>query len=160
MRRAEPGATEATELYSPFMTPASSFIEWGVGVDLYFSTLWTMAVLLLCAGLINIPNIMFYMSSDYSPDGKSGVWFSLVSSAICKTGEWVVCSDCTMDQGLDLYDVRQAQDGTILVLRNACDGGQLTQGIINLATAIFLAIMIALVSLYTRAREVRFDEDK
>jgi hypothetical protein len=37
MRLAEPGEKEDTELYSPIRTPQSSLIEWGIGLDLYFS---------------------------------------------------------------------------------------------------------------------------
>ena len=44
--------------------------------------------------------------------------------------------------------------------RNGCDGGQFNQGIVNYAVAFLLAGAMALVSLYLRAREVRFEEDK
>ena len=60
MKRAVPGESQATELYSPFKTRSSTLIEWGVGVDLYFTTLFLMAMLLLIAGLIQQPNILFY----------------------------------------------------------------------------------------------------
>lgn len=156
---------EATELYSPWRTPASAFIEWGVGIDLYFSTLRSVGLILLVAGLINLPNILFYGGADYSPDGKSGLPFTLRTTAICTTGEWVVCPDCQEDQfRFDQVSpsdrFRVSVNGTVLVLRNACDGGQLPQGMVNFATGWFLAIVLGLVSIYLRAREVRFEEDK
>lgn len=53
LRRAEPGETEGTtELYKALCTPEFALIEFGVGIDLYFSTVKLFAFLLLCAGLI------------------------------------------------------------------------------------------------------------
>jgi hypothetical protein len=170
MRRAAPGETQPTELYSPFKTDASKLIEWGVGIDLYFSTLIIMALMMLCAGLIHLPNILFYSSTEYSPDGKTRsfvnnvteqLFFSLASSAICSTSDWAVCSDCTINQWTDAIDrFAKTADGTVLVARNGCQGGQFQQGIVNYAVAFLLAGAMALISFYLRAREVRFDEDK
>ena len=55
---------------------------------------------------------------------------------------------------------RVALDGTKLVLRNTCNGGQFPQGMLNWGTGIFLVIMVSLISFYLLAREVRSDEDK
>lgn len=162
-RRADPGESEApTELYSMFTTPASAFIEWGVGMDLYFSTLRMMSLVLLVAGLINLPNILFYKSSSYSPQGRTGISWTLDTSAVCASGEWVVCDGCPPDiyKGEDADRVRISLNNDILVLRNACNGGQLPQGMLNWATGIFLLLMVSLISLYLHAREVRADEDK
>lgn len=164
-RRAEPGETEPTELFSPWSTPSSAFIEWGVGIDLYFSTLRMMSFVLFVAGLINLPNIIFYSGNNYSPQGRTGVSWTLDTSAVCSSGEWVVCTDCSDDQfqnsGEEQDRFRFALDGTtILVLRNDCNGGQLPQGLVNFATGVFLFIMISLISLYLLAREIRSDEDK
>jgi hypothetical protein len=167
LRLAEPGEIEDTELYHPLRTPQSSFIEWGIGIDLYFSSLRIMAGFLLIAGLINLPNMLFYASDDYSPDGKDDLSFSLKTSMVCTTFRWVVCEDCTANE----WDSNEEQgrfgtvlndDGTIttLVLKNECDGAQLKQGIANWVTLIFLIIVSSLMSVYLRAREVRFDEDK
>ncbi|GKY95608.1 hypothetical protein MPSEU_000522100 [Mayamaea pseudoterrestris] len=169
MRRAVPGETQATELYSPFKTRSSTLIEWGVGVDLYFTTLFLMAILLLCAGLIHLPNIMFYNSNEYSPAGKvrvvdnrtEPIFFSLASSAICSTADWVVCADCTEEQWIYSPErFAKTADGVVLVARNGCEGGQFSQGVVNYVVAFLLAGAMALVSLYLRAREVRFEEDK
>jgi hypothetical protein len=167
-RRADPGESEPTELYSMFTTPASAFIEWGVGMDLYFSTLRMMSLVLLVAGLMNVPNILFYSSTDYSPEGRTGTSWTLDSSAVCTSGQWVVCTDCnlTLDrpfsgvQEEELDRFRVALDGTVLVLRNTCVGGQFPQGMLNWGTGIFLVIMVSLISMYLLAREVRSDEDK
>jgi len=166
LRRAEPGEAEETDLYHPLRTPSSSFIEWGIGVDLYFSSLRMMAVVMLVAGLMNLPNIIFYASNDYSPQQKDGLSFSLKTSAVCTSFEWVVCEDCTKSQ----WESNEQQnsfgtteiDGstTTFVLRNDCDGGDFKHGIVNWATLLFLFFVTAALSIYLRAREVRFDEDK
>jgi hypothetical protein len=167
LRLAEPGEKEDTELYHPFRTPRSCFIEWGIGIDLYFSSLRIMAGFLLLAGLINLPNMLFYASDDYSPDGKDDLSFSLKTSMICTTFKWVVCEDCTPNEWNDneqedCFGTVENDDGTTttLVKENACDGAQFEQGIANWVTLLFLVIGALLMSMYLRAREVRFDEDK
>jgi hypothetical protein len=168
MRRAEPGETEPTELYSPFLTPRSNFIEWGIGMDLYFSTLRIMSGVLLVAGLIHLPLLIFYRSDDYSPDGDADLGFSLLGSAICETLEWVVCSDCRRDDW-DSSDEQKGRFGTAvnddgeqvtLIQRYACDMGQLAQGMVNWGTLVFLLVVYIFMSLYLHARSIRFDEDK
>jgi hypothetical protein len=169
MKRADPGEHEAqTELYSFFTTPSSSFVEWGLGVDQYFITVRIFAIVLLFAGLLCLPNLMFYGSKDYSPVSKSGLSPWLQGSAICKTAEWIVCSDCANKrwsrQGLSpklafSIDPSTGQN-TTLVQRFDCNGGQFRQGLFSFACLIFLSVTLIIIDLYLSAREVRFDEDK
>lgn len=169
-RRAEPGETEPTELYNFFSTPSSAFIEWGIGVDLYFSSLRLMALAVLIAGIINIPNIMFYASTAYSAttqqeyyrNSHSASSWSLIGSAICTTGKWAVCPTCTVDD-FDFeqsFRIGKADNGAVIVLQNGCKGGNLQQGTINMLTLVFLSIYLGLTALYLRHRAIRFDEDK
>jgi hypothetical protein len=164
LRRSEPGeANQTTELYSPFFTPTSSFIEWGIGIDLYFSTLRIMAGVLLLCGLIHLPNLVFYRNSDYSSVGKEYLVASLRGSAICTDTEWVVCTDCSLDQWNNKEEADRfavASDGTVLVLRNLCPGGEIPQGVVSLTVLVVLVVVLFLLSFYLGAREVRFDEDK
>lgn len=92
-RRAEPGEShQPTELYSPFFTSSSSFIEWGIGVDLYFSTVGIMSIVLLIAGLIHLPNLLFF-ANDYDQNrGSLSEDGSLKLSAVCNSRKWVVVS--------------------------------------------------------------------
>lgn len=163
--RAEPGeSAQETELYNPFTTPASAFIEWGIGVDLYFSSLRALAFILLVAGIINIPSILYYASSDYSANLQDSLdSITLKGSAICTTFEWVVCNDCVESSYTD--DVERsrfavAEDGTILVQRNQCDGATTEHALVSWATLLFITVSMGFLSLYWGAREVRFDEDK
>lgn len=167
--RAEPGEIEReTALYEPFTTPESDLNAWGIGVGLYFSTLRVVAVILIVAGLINIPSILYYAGPEYS-DGQNGLTvFSLTGSAVCTSTEWVVCSDCPEDEWADTPEEQNRfgkttdVDGSqiTLVLRNACEGAQFSQGMLNWGTLFFLIICFGLLACFQRAREVRFDEDK
>ena len=168
LRRAEPGENaEDTELYNPFTTPTSSFIEWGIGVDLYFSSLRALACLLFFAGLMNIPSIMHYASNDYSQNGQSSLEsMTLKGTAVCTTFDWVVCDPetCTAELFNDDDNERRrygvAGDGTVLIQRNLCDGVTYRTVLTSLFTLFFITIVMILLSLYWAAREVRFDEDK
>jgi hypothetical protein len=165
MRRAEPGeSAEKTALY-PTYTASSSLIEWGIGVDLYFSTVRFMAWILLVAGLLHLPNAMFYASDEYSPDGgNDDLPVALRGSAICTSGAWAVCPTCDPNVWTTSTAEKErfiiTDDGTQLVFRNTCDGAQLPQGMVNWVVLVFLTCAIALVAFYIRARSVRFDEDK
>lgn len=164
LRRCEPGETQETELYHPFKTRSSNLVDWGIGVDLYFSTLIIMAAVLLVAGLIHLPNLVFYRSNDYSPAGKgpgSGLSWSLRGTAVCTTKEWVVCTDCKQDEWA-LYADRgnNTVDGPIFIQRRACEGGNWEQGIVNWVVLLMLTGVLLFLAIYLGAREVRADEDK
>lgn len=158
-RRAEPGEKEhETELYKPLLTGQSHLIEFGIGTDLYFQTCAMLCIMFLLAGLANITNIHYY-AQKYSGEKNRG--WALEGSAVCTLEYWAVCDDCPeeMFQGEAAKRLAEAEDGTILVQRNACRFG-LEQGIINWATWLFFFVFLAGMSMYLRAREIRFDEDK
>jgi hypothetical protein len=169
MKRADPGEHDVqTELYSFFTTRASTFKEWGLGIDQYFITVRIFAFVLLFAGLLTLPNLMFYRSRDYSPNPKTRVSFFLQGSAVCTTTEWIVCSDCAnhlwSHQGLDpklaFWTDPTTGQNTTLVQRYDCNGGQFNQGIFSFVCFLFSAVALVVIDLYLDAREVRIDEDK
>lgn len=111
------------------------------------------------AGLINIPNI-YYFSANYSGEKHRG--WALEGSAVCTETYWAVCKNCDpkdfMGEASDRFAV--TDDGeTMLVLRNDCEIG-VNQGIVNWITWLFFSLFLLAVSVYLRAREIRFDEDK
>ncbi|KAL3917519.1 MAG: hypothetical protein SGILL_004673, partial [Bacillariaceae sp.] len=174
-RRAEPGEhQEETELYDPFRTPQNAFIEWGVGIDLYFVSVMCFAFFMFVAACVNVASMEFYGSEDYNrgagydstanvffDENGANIPFDLKHSAICANVQWVVCQDCTEQQWEnDKTRFAKAADGTILVLRNFCDGAQDQNAFTSYATLLFAVVFISLVSYYLRARGVRFDEDK
>ena len=132
-------------------------------MDMYFSTLKMVSGMMLIAGLLNIHNILYYASSDYSPNGQDNISsIFLKGSALCTTSEWVVCRDCVVDD----YELEArsrigvAQDDSVLVQHNDCNGADMVQGTVNFATFFFLLGSMAFMSIYLGIREVRSDEDK
>jgi len=169
--RSEPGEMDnATELFNPFTTRESVLNEWGLGVGLYFSTLRVVALILIVVGIINIAGIYYYASPEYSGEnGQESLFFSLVGSAVCTLGEWVVCEDCSPDnwntiEEQNRYGVYVDANGNevSLVLRNKCLGAEIPfPGIVgNWVSLIVLIVAFGLLAIFQRAREVRFDEDK
>ena len=64
--RAEPGEYERpTKLYPILGTSDEDMSDFGIGVALYFSTIKYLCGLCLLAGLINIPNILYFSSDAY-----------------------------------------------------------------------------------------------
>jgi hypothetical protein len=162
LRRCEPGETMETELFNPFRAHSSCFIDWGIGIDLYFTTLRVMAMALLVAGLIHIPNLMFYRSTDYSPAGKrqgSIPTWSLYGSAVCTTYEWVACTDCAGRSWTTGW-ANYTADGSLLIRRSACNGGNFQQGLVNWSVLLLLTGVLVFLAIYLGAREVRTDEDQ
>lgn len=55
-----------TRLYNPITTPLSQMGDFGLGFGLYFSTLKAVGLLTFVAGLVSIPNIVYFSGDDYS----------------------------------------------------------------------------------------------
>jgi hypothetical protein len=64
-----------TEFYHPVTTPLNQMGDFGLGVGLYFSTLRAMTVLMLLAGLMNIPNFLYFGSDEYSNSQEGVAWY-------------------------------------------------------------------------------------
>jgi hypothetical protein len=162
--RAEPGETRDTRLYNPLTTPESSLNQWGIGIAVYFTSLRIIAILLVVVGLINIPNLIYFSSQEYS-DGQDEVSFALKGSTICTRGEWVSCPTCTPDEWTSIEEEDRFgvsnDDDSVFVLRNACDyDSLLNQGMVNYASLVVCIIFMGLIFIYQRKREEIFDVDK
>ena len=130
-------------------------------MDLYFITLKMVSVMLLVAGLLNLPNMRFYASPSYSASGQERISVLLKGSALCTTREWVVCPDCVPEDFLEEdFRIGRTSDGTVLVQGNDCNGAGMKQGLVNFATFLLLLGSMICMSYYLRAREVQADEDK
>jgi hypothetical protein len=91
LHRAEPGENHyQTKLYQPIFTPHTQLGDWGLGIGLYFSTLRAITFLTFLAGVLNIPNLMYFSQDDYS-DEQPGISDLLQGSAICTRTVWVPC---------------------------------------------------------------------
>ena len=61
-----PGYTgEPNQLYSVWNTPFEDLGDFGLAIGVYFHTALALAYITLIAGIINVPNILYYWSSDY-----------------------------------------------------------------------------------------------
>ena len=76
-----------TRLYSFMWTPLSLMGYFGLGIGLHFTFLRACAILCLIAGLINIPNILYFFSPEYS-NSQPNVKYYLKGSAICIEQHW------------------------------------------------------------------------
>jgi len=169
-RMAERGEfEEETELYPHVTLPQSALIEWGAGMDLYFISLWFFAILMFVCGCINILSIDYFASTAYNDDTGDAVSGFLRSSAVCTNLEWVVCSKCTKEEwnttpniAPERFATAIGPDGTetSLVERNLCQFEEFRLGWPNYLTLWVVLISVSVFSVYLRAREVRFDEDK
>ena len=169
LSRAEPGESKLpTRLYSPFFTPLSQLGDFGIGVGLYFSSLRAVAFITLIAGCINLPNIIYFASDEYSKS-QPGVNFLLKGSAICTEQVWVPCPTCTVDQfgharsriaGATTVSPDGELQTLVFALKNACDGATFSVGLVNMASLAFILLAIAALSLYQRRKQIAFDEQE
>jgi len=96
MTVAEPGESYyKTKLYPIISTPLSQLGDFGLGFGLYFATIRAYALLALLGGILSIPNIMYFASSEYDYNQQEGVPTLLKGSAICTNRTWVPCPTCS-----------------------------------------------------------------
>lgn len=164
MDRAEPGEKYlSTKLYDPLWTPTTQLGDFGLGFGLYFATLKALAVLTFVAGLINIPNFIYFSSDEYSGN-QGGVPSLIKGSAICTSTQWVLCKDC-VDKEFEPDRIAtgvhlETGANATFALRNLCDGATIEQGFVSLGTVVFILVGIISLSYYLRRMEVAFDEDE
>ena len=150
--------------------------DFGLGIGLYFATLLALAVLTLIAGLVNVPNILYFASDEYS-DGQTTITNPLLKgSAICTRTKWVPCIDCnftTQDFAQDRFCSYSLSSGNnddddyvhgssfiTFALKNDCDGATIQQGLINYCTMFVMLIGIVFLNRYQKKMQVKFDEDE
>ena len=164
---AVPGENDyETTLYSPITTPLSQLGDFGLGMGLYFATLRYCGLLLVIAGLMNIPNFIYFSSDAYS-EGQENVRLTLQGSAVCTVQEWVPCPGCEDHQfsegrflrGFYLDD--NNNNSTLpFALKNKCDGATIAAGMVNFATTALVMVGMILMRIYLSRQEVAFDEDE
>ena len=158
--------TYETEFYHPITTPLNQMGDFGLGVGLYFATLRAMTVLMILAGLMNIPNIRYFMSNKYSK-AQQGVKWYLKGSAVCNVQEWVPCPTCTSDDFKDIEErflqnviIGVEEQELILGLRNNCDGATFRVGMVNFGTTLLVLVGVIALRFYLQKKEIEFDLDE
>jgi len=174
LERAEPGEDRfPTKLYSCIFTPLNQMGDFGIGVGLYFFTLRFLFLLTFFAGIISIPNILYYNSSKYGTDEYSSSDFQallLRGTAICSDVSWVPCPMCrsTFSSSSETRLLSNSQQsrfatsskGLSFALKNNCESPPLTQGMLNYATIIFMFFGFYLMNNRRDRMSVAFDEDE
>ncbi|KAL3776039.1 hypothetical protein HJC23_009665 [Cyclotella cryptica] len=163
---AEPGEDSyPTKLYSPFWTPVNQMGDFGLGVGLYFSALRSIMMLTFIAGIINIPNMIYFASDKYS-HGQEGVDVLIRGSAVCTLEEFVPCPSCNLEDFADvphriatIYSVYN-DEYLIFVLKNNCDGAKLPLAFVNFATLLVLMYGLLRINHHLKEQEIKFDEDE
>jgi len=160
--------TSKTRLYSYILTPLSQMGDFGIGIGLYFTTLRSMIILMLVAGVIQIPNMIFY-ANKYSPSKVIGVDTFLEDvSALCQDHNFKPCPSCErkvfgMTRNIDRYANVTRDDGTNLhfAMKNDCDRSQILMiGMLNWLSILVLYAGIAQLNNHLEKMEVEFDEDE
>jgi len=188
LKRAEPGERELpTALYEPLFTPHKQLGDFGLGLGLYFSTLRAITVLMLVAGLLNIPNFLYFNSPDYQADVSNFDSFRndtignrmLLGSAVCTDVSWVVCPDCVdavnansttttssstkryFDDSRRAYGIHQTTllNESVFFLRNNCNPDNVQAAMVNYATLVLVMVGTILLNMYLRRMEIAYDED-
>lgn len=161
-----------SKIFGFFSTPASAYRQWGIGIALYFNALKVFCLALFVAGIISLPNMIYFGSTDYHSnlDFKlADQGYLLWGSAVCTSQEWVTCEAdyCNLARMKNLAgggSIRSAQpvDDTItdvFVERNQCDGGSRATIADNFATLVALLFFTLIFLLYQKKLAVRYDED-
>jgi len=163
---------DKTKLYSPLFTPMSQMEDFGIDIGLYFYTLRAVIIMTLIAGLINIPNMLYFSGPEYSDNSQNDINWYLVGSAGCNANEWVPCPDCqTQNFDHNRRIIVQSKGGVNLpyLLKHTCgaqDDGHDTgnmrfeDSLISLATTIFIVASLVIISIYQNKKEIAFHKDE
>ena len=147
--RCVPGSKEkGTSLYSIWSTRVRDMETWGIGVVLYFNMLKAMSIILLLIGIINIPNVLYFGSFEYS-GGESGGHTEMSpiaklasGTALCTEREWVLCPTCDLEQWRRNFDLESTQfmNGLLYIQRNTCQGLTNWNARVNYASLILIIV--------------------
>ena len=139
--------------------------DFGLGVGLYFSALRSTLILTLIAGIINIPNMIYFASDKYS-NGQNGVNILIKGSAVCTVKEYVPCPTCSLNDFADVphriatVESIYSDGDLIFVMKNFCDGAKLPLAFVNYATLLVIILGLWYISRHLKRHEVCFDEDE
>ena len=119
---------------------------------------------MLVAGLINVPNLVFFYSDDYNPSNERLKKLSLKASAICTTEVWAACPTCTKEdwdrfpQAYDRYAEHISDDGSVLtfIKVNVCGITQ-SVGMVAYASLIFLCFAFFTLQKAVTREQIKLD---
>lgn len=156
---------EKTLLYSVWGTSEADLVDFGLGVAIYFWTLRMLVILMFLAGLISIPNMIYFSSSSYSLNQQSGSGWALRGSAVCTDTQWVACPNCTLSdwQGRIASTTNRFASTMVngqelrFIVKNNCRI-TFSEGVVSLVVLLFVVVFLWGIGEVSKNREVRFDE--
>jgi hypothetical protein len=172
LRKAEPGERDRpTRLYSVLTTAESDLADFGIGVGVYFFTLRSLCIIMLLAGIINIPSLTYFGSDSYNGvTERTGHWRALQTSAICSDSTWVACPTCTKDEWRDHFPAtydryaetttttdEQEEGGLTFILRRNCQVSH-TVAMVAYVSLLFVCASVYILQNISKRRERYFDE--
>lgn len=119
---------------------------------------------MLFAGVINLPNLIFFFSDRYNPMNENITRLSLRASAICTAEAWAACPTCTkadwdrFPPTYDRYAEVQSEDGSILkfIKVNQCDISN-GVGFVSFASLLFICLAIFLLQKAAKTQLINLD---
>ena len=160
---AEPGERHLkTRLYHPFFTSANQLGDFGLGIALYFATLRGMIVVILIAGLVSVPNLLYFASTEYNENQVDVPW-NLKGSSACTDYEFVPCIDCNEDNfsravGRLRTVINESGETLVFGLKNNCNGATQMTVLTSLGAVAAVTLGIFILSYILSKQEVKFDE--
>jgi hypothetical protein len=79
-----------TYLYPILDTSENDLADFGEGIGIYFYTLRVLSIIFFIAGLLSVPNILFFASAEWNPMQEFSKYRFLQASAVCTNHEWKV----------------------------------------------------------------------
>jgi len=163
LKKAKLGEKEKlTHLYSWWNTSEKDLVDFGTGVAMYFHSLKVLIVIFLIAGMVNIPNLIYFSSQEYSL-GQYEIKKLLRGSAICNNQIWSPCPFCTEKQW-DFYPktydrYAKSENGLSFIKVNECKIN-VQNGLVHYASVIFIIMSFLIMGRYHRRKEVALDESR
>jgi len=153
-----------TKLYHPFCTPLNQLGGFGLGIALYFTTLRAVMILLFIAGLVSIPNFLYFSGPEYS-NNQENIFWALRGSSVCTEYEFVPCLDCNPEGNFARAEDRlrfatdELGEMVTFALKNNCNGATVATMMTNMATILFVIFGLSFISYYLAKQEDKLDGD-
>ena len=164
-QKAEVGENEEpTRLYSVLGTMETDLADFGDAVGVYFFTLRALAFMMFVAGLISLPNMIYYHSEEYSFKSPHFRSIFLQSSAICHDQTWEACPTCKLSDWSRFPVTYSRYANTTLptgetlsfIRVNNCDVND-TVAFWAYASLLFVVFCVYLLDGITKEKELDFD---
>ena len=160
-RKAEAGETEEpTRLYDVWKTSEADLADFGIGMGMYFYTLRTLALTMLVAGLICIPNLIYFASDSYNSENDGLTLWSLRASAICTDTTWVPCPTCKKTDWdhfpRTYHRYAETESGLRFLQVNNCHIGPWV-GMVAYTALVFVCCSVYAITKYAYKKEKEFD---